>query len=195
MGEIWLPVVGYEGLYEVSDGGNIRSLVRYKKQLKPSKNTNGYLSVELFKHKASKRFLVHRLVAAAFLPNPQNFPQVNHKDENRCNNSADNLEWCSARYNMNYGAGAKTRHLKIDYSAPIFAATARENGAKVSRPVLQFSKSGEFIKRYNSGKEAHRLTGINHSHIMECCAGKRYKTVGGYIWKYERNGDLLASQF
>lgn len=195
MEESWLPAVGYEGLYEVSNKGNVRSLFRYKKQLIPSKGNNGYLSVELFKDKHRKRVLVHRLVAIAFIPNPENLPQVNHKDENRHNNSVENLEWCSAKYNMNYGEGGKTRHLKIDYSKPVYVENAKRNGAIQSRPVLQFSKEGVLINRYTSGKEAHRQTGISHSHILECCAGKRYKTVGGFIWKFdERNDDLLASQ-
>lgn len=92
MGESWLPVIGYEGLYEVSDKGNVRSLFRYKKQLKPSKGNNGYLSVELFKGKQRKRASIHRLVATAFISNPQNLPQVNHKDENKHNNCVENLE-------------------------------------------------------------------------------------------------------
>lgn len=147
------------------------------------------MSVELFKDKKGKKFLVHRLVALAFIPNPNCLPQVNHKDENRANNDVDNLEWCSAKYNMNYGMGAKTRHLKIDYSKPSYALNARANGKKVSRPVAQYGRDGSFICDYESGKEAHRKTGINHSHILECCAGK-VKTAGGYIWEYKRSDDL-----
>jgi hypothetical protein len=191
MNEIWKPIAGYENLYEVSNLGNVRSLFRYKRHLKPSISSGGYLSVELL----HRRFLVHRLVADAFIPNPDSKLQVNHKDENKQNNCADNLEWCTAKYNMNYGEAAKTRHSKIDYTNPVFADRARKNGAKVSKPVLQFSKDGVLIGRYVSGKEAHRKTGINHSHILECCAGKRYKTVGGFVWKYdERNDDLLVSR-
>lgn len=185
MGETWLPIVGYEGLYEVSDRGNIRSLFRYKKQLKPSEGNNGYLSVELFKNKQGKRFSIHRLVAMAFIPNPENFPQINHKDENKHNNCADNLEWCSAQYNMNFGVGGKTRHLKIDYSKPVYAENARKNAIKQSRPVEQFEKNGEFIQSFSSGKAASIATGINHSHIMECCSEK-LKTAGGFVWKYRK---------
>lgn len=194
--EIWKPISHFEGLYEVSNMGNVRSLFRYKKVLKPAVSKAGYLTVDLFGDKNSMRRLVHRLVADAFIPNPDNLPQVNHKDENKQNNCVDNLEWCTAKYNMNYGEAAKTRHSKIDYTKPVFAECARKNGAKSSRPVLQFSKDGVLLNRYSSGKEAHRNTGISHSHIMECCAGKRYKTVGGFIWKYdERNDDLLVLQF
>lgn len=196
MGESWLPVIGYEGLYEVSDKGNVRSLFRYKKQLKPSKGNNGYLSVELFKGKQGKRVSIHRLVATAFISNPQNLPQVNHKDENKHNNCVENLEWCSAKYNMVYGTAMSRRIANTDYSSPRCLENARKNGATQSKPVLQFSKDGILLNRYSSGKEAYRKTGLSHSHILECCAGKRYKTVGGYIWKYdERNDDLLVSQF
>lgn len=107
--EIWRPIEGYEGLYEVSSYGRVRSLdmyVRCKsyrlhkgKVLSPIINTNGYLFVGL----QGKRFSVHRLVAQAFIPNPQGLPQVNHIDENKSNNNVDNLEWCDAKYNNNYG--------------------------------------------------------------------------------------------
>ena len=190
MAEIWKPIEGYEEDYAVSNCGNVKSLFRYKKQLKPSVSKNGYLTVSFCK----KRFLVHRLVAKAFIPNPECLPQVNHRDENKQNNCVDNLEWCSAKYNMNYGVAAKTRHAKIDYSKPVFAENARLNGAKVSKPVLQFSKDGTFVAQFESGKQAHLKTKINHSHIMECCSEKR-KTAGGYVWKYEeRNDDLSESQ-
>ena len=95
MEEIWKDVVGYEGLYEVSNFGNVRSLFRYKKQLRWDVANNRYATVQLFKNKIGKRLLVHRLVAEAFLPNPRNLPVVNHKDENKLNNNVDNLEWCT----------------------------------------------------------------------------------------------------
>lgn len=187
----WRAIPGYEGLYEVSDFGSVRSLFRYKKQLKPSKQSNGYLSVDLFKEKRRKHCLIHRLVAMAFIPNPENLPQINHKDENRTNNTVENLEWCSAKYNMNYGVGGKTRHSKIDYSKPCFAENARKNGAKRSKPVLQLSIDGTPLKRYCSAREAHRQTGLHQSHILDCCNGKQRKTVGGFMWRFdERNDDL-----
>lgn len=188
------PIKDYED-YLVNENGQVFSK-KSNRFLKPLKQT--YLTVELFNDKGSKRFLVHRLVAQTFIPNPDNLPQVNHKDENKHNNNVGNLEWCTAKYNMNYGEGAKTRHTIIDYSKSIYKENAIKNGRKVSRPVLQFTKDGEFIARYNSAKEAHRETGANHSHILECCAGKRYKTVNGFIWKYdncERRSDLLVSLY
>lgn len=101
--EIWKPVVGLENLYEVSNKGNVRSL-NYKRQgivhnLILLNNTHGYKSVMI----GGKSRTVHRLVAVAFIPNPNNYPQINHKDENKANNCVENLEWCTPKYNINYG--------------------------------------------------------------------------------------------
>lgn len=181
---VWRAVKGYEGLYAVSNTGQVKSLFRYKKVLKPNITKRGYCSVELFKDGQSKRLLIHRLVAEAFISNQDNLPQVNHIDENPMNNSADNLEWCTAKYNMNYGEGAKARHLKIDYSTEKRKQIARENGKKVSKPVLQI-KNGQIVNRFESAKMTSKLTGIDHGHICDAANGK-YKTSGGYEWKYER---------
>ncbi len=112
--EIWKEIKGYEGLYEVSDLGRVRSLDRYVSYVNGQKHlhkgkvlspgvSNGYLQVSLCKNGEIKHPLVHRLVADAFIPNPDNLPQVNHKDENPSNNMVVNLEWCSSEYNINYG--------------------------------------------------------------------------------------------
>lgn len=107
--EEWKPVVGYEGLYEVSSLGRVRSLDRFYyrlhkgKVLSPTKDRYGYLTVTLNCNGKSKTIKIHRLVAQAFIENPDNLPQVNHKDENPSNNNVDNLEWCTAKYNNNYG--------------------------------------------------------------------------------------------
>lgn len=100
MEEIWKPVVGYEGLYEVSSYGRVR---RVNKDLLKLQNVKGYNQVCLYKNGISTGLRVHRLVAQAFLPNPDNLPQVNHKDEDKTNNNVDNLEWCDNKYNNNYG--------------------------------------------------------------------------------------------
>ena len=119
--EIWCPIRGYEGIYEVSDQGRVKSIGYGKERiLRPGRNTCGYLLVGLRKNREQKWYLVHRLVAQAFIPNPDNLPQVNHKDENKTNNSVQNLEWCDRKYNCNYG----TRNQRI------------------SKPVLQFTKDG-----------------------------------------------------
>ena len=162
--------------------------LRSEKYLKQNTSKSGYLSVELFDENGkSKRLLIHRLVAMAYIPNPENLPQVNHIDENPLNNAVSNLEWCTAKYNMNYGNGAKTRHSKIDYTTESRKTTARINGTKQSKTVLQYSRNGEFIARYNSAAEASRKTGANHSHIIECCNVKRYKTVNNFIWKFGKD--------
>ena len=109
--EIWKPVVGYEGLYEVSNWGIIKALPkidedghkRKERLLKPCYDSKKYLIVKLSKNKITKNYKVHRLVAEAFIPNPNNLPQVNHKDENKTNNVVTNLEWCDAKYNNSYG--------------------------------------------------------------------------------------------
>ena len=184
----WRDVPGYEGLYRVSDSGDVYSCIT-SKVLKHNVTRTGYHTVELFKRDGSKskRISVHRIVAAAFIPNTNNYPQVNHKDENKDNNAADNLEWCTAKYNMNYGEMAKIRHTLIDYSALWRKELARTNGKAVSKPVDQFTLDNSFIATFDSGKEASRKTGVNHSHILECCMGK-VKTAGGYIWKYRKVG-------
>ena len=112
--EEWRPIEGYEGLYEVSNTGQVRSLDRYVKNnysyrlqkgkvLSPEKNKDGYLLVSLCCNGKQNLRTVHRLVAQAFIPNPNNLPQVNHKDENKSNNRVDNLEWCDQAYNNLYG--------------------------------------------------------------------------------------------
>lgn len=101
--EEWRAVPGYEGLYEVSDIGNVRN-VRRNKLLRLTKTNNGYIQVSLFKNGIKTGLKVHRLVAQAFLPNPDNLPMINHKDENKTNNRVENLEWCTAKYNNNYGS-------------------------------------------------------------------------------------------
>ena len=107
--EEWRPVVGYEGLYEVSNTGRVRSVDRFYyrlhkgKVLSPTKDRYGYLTVTLNCNGKSKTIKIHRLVAQAFLPNPDNLPQVNHKDEDKTNNNVTNLEWCDAKYNVNFG--------------------------------------------------------------------------------------------
>lgn len=182
---VWKPVTGYEGLYEVSDAGQIRSLFRYKKVLKPNVTRTGYHTVELFKNGASKRLLIHRLVAQAFIPNPNELPQVNHKDEIRSNNCVSNLEWCTAKYNMHYNGGIERRVANRNYDSELLKESARRNGKKVSKPVLQIDKD-KIIARFESAKAASLATGIDHGHICDTAKGK-YKTAGGYKWMYERS--------
>ena len=101
--EIWKDIKGYEGHYEVSNLGNVKSVKRYKKVLKPRQHKNGYVFVSLCANGKAKDFSVHRLVGNAFLDNPENLPEINHKDEDKTNNNASNLEWCTREYNQSYG--------------------------------------------------------------------------------------------
>lgn len=181
---VWKPVTGYEGLYEISDTGQVRSLFRYKKVLKPNVTRTGYHTVELFKNGVSKRLLIHRLVAQAFIPNPNGLPQVNHKDEIRSNNCVDNLEWCTAKYNMHYNGGIERRTANRNYDSELLKESARRNGKMASKPVLQMIGE-KIISRFESAKAASSATGIDHSHICDVANGKR-KSAGKYNRAYER---------
>ena len=180
--EIWRDIKDYEGLYQVSNWGRVKSL-NYRRTvkervLKPNKHKSGYLQVTLCKNGKLKHYLVHRLVTEAFLENPDNLPQVNHKDEDKTNNFVGtpendykdgNLEWCDIKYNINYGTHNER------------CVKANTNG-KLSKPVLQFSKSGDLIREWESIRECGR-NGFNVTDIILCCKG-RHKTHKGFIWKY-----------
>ena len=155
-------IVGYEGLYAVTSCGKVWSY-RRKKFLKHFTNSKGYLLVDLWKNGKMKHFAVHRLVAVAYIPNPDNLPQVNHKDENKTNNCLQNLEWCDCKYNNNYG----TRNEKISNSLKI--------------PILQYTLDGEFVKEWPSATDVGKEVS---GHISSCAKGNR-KTAYGYIWVYK----------
>ena len=166
--EEWRNIEGYPN-YMVSNMGRVKSLgnnkTRKEKILKGGKDGSGYLYVPLYKERIRKNYKIHRLVASAFLPNPDNLPQVNHKDEDKSNNRVENLEYCNSQYNNNYG-------------------THNERMAKsLSIPVLQFSFNGEFIKKWDSATQVQNELGFDNSDISKCCKGKK-KTCGGYKWHY-----------
>ena len=179
---VWRSPPDYEGLYMVSDSGLVKSLIS-DKILKPNHMNNGYLSVELFKDKKSKRILIHRLVAQTFIENPNNFPCVNHIDENKHNNNVNNLEWCTRSYNINYGTANERRRRHWHVTEKVSKAW-RENKIKNGKPVLCYTKKGEFVRRFNSAKEAGEILKTTYSHICSVCNGKR-KSAAGYIFKYE----------
>lgn len=183
--EIWRPVVGYEGLYEVSDQGRVRSLQsgkwRNRRILKLGKNPNGYLYVKLCKDGKGEGMRVHRVVAEAFIPNPNHLATVNHKDEDKTNNFASNLEWMSHKDNINYGS----HNRRMAEALAKAMAGVNVNNPKLSKPVQQLDKAtGKVLAAFPSTVEAERITGIAHSSICACCNGK-CKSAGGYVWRYK----------
>lgn len=185
--EIWKPVKGYEGQYEVSNLGGVRSVDRIVpvlngrlrhikgKPITPHKSNTGYYLCDLYKENRRKNVLLHRMVAEAFIPNENNLPCVNHIDNNRENCISDNLEWCTQSYNMKYSYDTTDRKSKMNWKS------GREN--KNSKPVLMYSRDGIFIKRFDCICDAERELGILNNSIVACLKN-RYKTAGGYIWKY-----------
>lgn len=182
--EVWKPVVGWEGLYEVSNTGRVRSLDRQGvnekghgkrngKVLAPNYTKFGYIRVGLSINGKKTSYMVHRLVAEAFIPNPENLPFINHKDEIRNNNNAENLEWCTRLYNMRYGnCREKIRASHI-------------NNPKLSKQVVKCDLKGNPIQIYPSMAEAARKNGLSQGRISNCCL-KRKKCVthGGFKWKF-----------
>lgn len=174
--EVWRDIKGYEGLYMVSDKGRVRSfygsVINHRPKgslLKPATDRDGYLRVMLTKKGKQKGFGVHRLVAQAFIPNPDNLPQVNHKDENPSNDSVDNLEWCTQEYNNAYG----TRMDKI-----------RD---KISVAVIATNISTGETTEFNTLYDCSRFIGCgrNTSRIYEVLNGKK-KQFKGYTFKRPR---------
>lgn len=168
MEEIWKPIKDYEGLYQVSNLGNVRSLNRkiknrnLKEKIKKFDKTKfGYLRVELNNNGKKKKYLVHRLVAQTFLDNPNNYPCINHKDENKNNNIVSNLEWCDYLYNNLYNNKHKKSWVK----------------------VKQLDKNNNIINIFVSITEASKKTNIIQCEISNCLHN-RQKTAGGYYWQY-----------
>lgn len=185
-GEIWKDIEGYEGLYQVSNMGRIKSL-NYNNTgkegiMKGYDNGHGYLQVGLFKEGNREQPLVHVLVATAFIDNVDNLPEVNHKDENKYNNCIENLEWVSHEYNLNYGtrnkrAGKKLRGRKQTEEH------IKRRAEKLSKPVIGINKISGLILEFPSTCEASRQTGINQGNICACLKGKR-NSAGGCVWFY-----------
>ncbi len=170
--EIWKDIIGHEGTYQVSNLGRVKSLNRiiiysngcvhnqHGKILSGFINTNGYKSIDLYKNKKSKKYYIHRLVAEAFIPNPNNLPEVNHKDENKLNNIVDNLEWCTSSENKLAGT--------VIYRAN---KTRREKHVG-EKQIVQFDLQHNFIKEYININEAILETGISRKSIYNSCNKK-----------------------
>lgn len=181
--EQWKEIKGYEGRYEVSNYGNVRSFLFYspkrkeyllRKQprlLRQNNTHDGYKRVALSKEGKMKHITVHRLVAMAFIPNPDNAPAVNHKDEDITNNHVSNLEWCTNKYNSNYGT--LRDRIKNRLSA----------NHHLAKQVVQMSLDGKDIETFPSTREAARHFGIRSECITRCCQGK-YKQAAGFKWRY-----------
>ena len=157
-------IKGYEGSYAVTSCGRVWSY-KSKKFLKPQKHNSGYLLVCLYKDGKKTNYYIHKLVAEAYIDNPNGYSEVNHIDEIKEHNYVNNLEWISHKDNCNYG----TRNARVS--------------EKLSKPVCQYSLNGEWIATYKSMHEAEQITGIPNEHICRCCKGELKKT-GGYRWKY-----------
>ena len=218
--EEWRDVVGFEGLYQVSNLGRVKGLDRLVdtninnvdkriskgKLLKPQFNNKGYKRVNLCKNGTFKSVFVHRLVAEAFIPNPNNYPVVNHKDENKQNNCVENLEWCTQKYNMNWNGVMKKVGLKLrkteeekKYNRKKYEEAHKEErrrymqeyhrkhyiptGTRTKKKASQYTIEGIHIKDYDSIAEAYNDTGVRH--IGCVCNGSR-NSAGGYIWKWTK---------
>ena len=169
MTEVWKDIPGYEGKYQASSLGRIRS----KRGVLKLRDNFGYQRVMLYGLKGGRKSLsVHRLVAKTFIPNPNNYPQINHIDENKSNNRIDNLEWCTQSQNIN--AGTVLQRM-----------SATKTNGKKSKAVDQFALNGEFIAHYPSLNEIARQCGYNPSNISSHIRGSsRYAHPYGYIWRY-----------
>jgi len=175
--EIWKDVPGYEGLYQISTFGRVKSLPRIKRTkawqitseriLKPRVSGKEYLSVVLFDKKHEKKqWKVHRLVAIAFLPNPEELLEVNHKDENKGNNRADNLEWCTRSYNVKYGK-------RIE-----------KQSKRLQKRVIMCGDDGDAILEFESIKSAAQYIGVDPTQISRASnPGNKKTKAGGYLWR------------
>lgn len=185
MKENWKDIKNYEGLYQISNFGRIKSLKKWcgnkyvqkwtkcEKILKQAKHYHGYKYVILSKNKETKKEYVHRLVARAFLNNDNEYKEINHKDGNKQNNCVENLEWCDRSWNVSHS-----------YKSGLLVPKRSKNNV-LSKAVIQYDKNGSFIKKWDCIKDVFRELNIKDISITKCCKNQQ-KTAGGYIWKYEK---------
>lgn len=180
--EVWKPIVGYEGLYEVSNLGQVRSLdknfidkkgrhLHFNGKILKQFKDRTYYRVKLydFEHKETQ-YSIHRLVAQAFIPNPDNKPEVDHIDTNYLNNRADNLRWVNKKENANN---------------PLTISKRVGKPSHLRKPVIQYTKDMQFVKKWEYITEAADALNIHLSCISACCKGKKnHSTAGGFIWRY-----------
>lgn len=179
MKEVWksVDIPGFEKLYEISNYGRLKALERiihhkHKDEIRKEhfitlcNDKDNYKIAVLKGNGIKKTIKIHRLVASAFIPNPNNYKEVNHKDENKTNNNVNNLEWCSHSYNMLYG----TRGIRT--------------GNKLKKSINQYDLDGNFIRTWNGSKDIKKEINICNTSVLKCCRNKQ-KTAGGYIWKFK----------
>jgi hypothetical protein len=173
--EIWKDIKGFEGIYQISNFGNIKSLSRKTKNgkcksdkiLKKTLDNKGYQNITIHKNFKKSIFKVHRLVAEAFIPNPYNKPQVNHIDGNKTNNLVTNLEWCTNSENQIH---------------------SYKNGLKQTKKVYQYDLNNNLIKEWENATQASKYYDVHISRIIRCCENAYgCKTCKNFIWKYEKN--------
>lgn len=197
----------YRNLYQVSNLGRVKSLRREmiksngvkktinEKIITPKKKENGYLKVSLYKDTEHKNFYIHRLVAFMFIENDDvlNKIQINHKDENKENNTVDNLEWCTVEYNQNYGTkNMRMSHMMIgrkanDETKRKLSEMRSGSNNPNSRSICQFDLDGNLINMWDYMTQVKEVFGENkHQGISKCCRGKQ-QTAYGFMWKYKED--------
>lgn len=194
--EIWKDVVGFEGRYQVSNFGNVKSLSfrnqKISKNLAQKVNNQGYKIVQLCERKRNIPFLVHRLVAMAFVDNPNNYPIVNHKDENPLNNNADNLEWCTYSYNRIYSMDMHPEMRKELVENLTKYSTRNKKGVphKHYKQVAILDDSNSIINIYDNASTAAKILGLHTCNVTEVCKANRKRQIGkkrrtgGYIFEF-----------
>lgn len=196
--ETWKSIAGYEGLYEVSNRGQVRSVVRTSKRngnttktvqstvLRIQQQSNGYLKVSLCKDGKARDFRVHRLVASAFIPNPDNLPEVNHLNEDKSDNRVENLCWSSHRDNIMHGTQLKRGVANRNQRGELNGMFGRKGAlSPVAKRVIQSDSNGKVVAEYSSIREAAKAIGRTPGSITNAIVG-RTSNCAGYTWKYSQ---------
>lgn len=184
MEEIWKDIKGYEGIYQVSNMGKIKSVERYmlnrwgngfkrwrEKIKKQTLSKNGYYTVILSTNGNYKTYFTHRLVAEAFIPNPENKPCIDHINTDRTDNRVENLRWVTHKENQNN---------------PLTKIKMKRNKSK-AKPIIQLTKTNELVRKWESASQVQRDLGYSKSAISSCCRGAKSKTAYGYKWGFEKD--------